>query len=423
MALTDTRIRNAKPGSKAYKLSDANWLYLVVHPNGSKLWRMNYRFLGKQKTLAIGAYPEISLQEARQRVAEARKLLAQGMDPSEHKKDQVRAAKLASGQTFKALAKEFLAKCEKKGYADATLDKKKWILNDLVIPVIGHRPIAEIRPAEVLDLLADIEASGRLETAKRARQTIGAVFRLAALTDRAPGDPTTVLRGQIKPPKVTNYPAVVRPAEFGELMRRIATVRSTIVRLALEFQAHTFVRPIELRLATWDEIDLEDSIWRIPAERMKMRRPHDVPLVPATRKILREIRLYTGRTEGLIFHSPKNPRKPISENTLNHALWALGYKGKHCSHGFRSSASTILNESKKYDKDVIEFQLAHLEGSETRRAYNRAQYWEQRVQMMHDWANMIAEMREEAASGTTTTLQNVTGSISARARNQGSSTV
>ena len=393
MALTDTRIRNAKPGSKAYKLSDANWLYLVVHPNGSKLWRMNYRFLGKQKTLAIGAYPEISLQEARERVVEARKLLAQGIDPSEHKKNQARAAKLASGQTFKALAKEFLAKCEKKGYADATLDKKKWILNDLVIPVIGHRPIAEIRPAEILELLADIEASGRLETAKRARQTIGAVFRLAALTDRAPGDPTTVLRGQIKPPKVTNYPAVVRPAEFGELMRRISTIRSTIIRLALEFQAFTFVRPVELRFATWDEIDLETSVWSIPAERMKMRRPHDVPLVPATRQILREVRKYTGRSHGFIFHSPQNPNKPISENTLNKNLWALGYKGRHCSHGFRSSASTLLNESKKYDKDVIEFQLAHLEKNQVRRAYNRAEYWEQRVQLMHDWANMIMELR------------------------------
>ena len=397
MALTDTRIRNAKPGSKAYKLSDANWLYLVVQPSGSKLWRMNYRFLGKQKTLALGAYPEVSLQDARQRVAEARKLLAQGVDPSEHKKDQLRAAKLASGQTFKAVAEEFLAKCERKGYADATLDKKKWILNDLVIPIIGHRPIAEIRPAEVLDLLADIEASGRLETAKRARQTIGAVFRLAALTDRAPGDPTTVLRGQIKPPKVTNYPAVVRPAEFGELMRRIATVRSTIVRLALEFQAHTFVRPIELRLATWDEIDLEDSIWRIPAERMKMRRPHDVPLVPATRQILREIRRYTRRLEGIIFHSPKDPREPLSENTLNKTIWALGYKGKHCSHGFRSSASTILNE-RGYRKDVVEFQLAHVEKNETRRAYNRALYWDERVKMMHDWADIIAQLREGASS-------------------------
>src|SRR5690606_5889455 len=221
----------------------------------------------------------------------------------------------------------------------------------------------------------------------RVRQTIGAVFRLAALTDRAPGDPTPVLRGQIRAPRVTSYPAIVRPDEFGELMRRISTIRSTIVRLALEFQAHTFTRPIEIRFATWDEIDLETSVWTIPAERMKMRRPHDVPLVPATRQILREVRRYTGRSHGLIFHSPQNPNKPLSENTLNKNLWALGYKGKHCSHGFRSSASTILNESKKYDKDVIEFQLAHLVGNETRRAYNRAQWWDQRVQMMHDWAD------------------------------------
>ena len=393
MALTDTRIRTAKPGNKAYKISDANWLYLVVHPSGSKLWRMNYRFLGKQKTLAIGAYPEISLQEARERAAEARKLLAQGIDPSQHKKDQVRVAKLTSGQTFKALAKEFLAKCERKKLSQRTLDKKRWILDTYVIPVIGHRPIAEIRPAEILELLADIEAAGKLETAQRTKQTIGEIFRLAALTDRAPGDPTPVLRGQIKRPQVTNYPAIVRPDEFGELMRRISTIRSTIIRLALEFQAFTFVRPVELRFATWDEIDLETSVWSIPAERMKMRRPHDVPLVPATRQILREVRKYTGRSHGFIFHSPQNPNKPISENTLNKNLWALGYKGRHCSHGFRSSASTLLNESKKYDKDVIEFQLAHLEKNQVRRAYNRAEYWEQRVQLMHDWANMIMELR------------------------------
>jgi Integrase len=396
MALTDLKVRNVKPNGKVIKISDGEGLYLQVQPNGTKLWRLAYRFLGKQKTLAIGTYPEISLQEARERKMEARKLLAQGIDPSEHKKDQIRAAKLASGQTFKAVAKEFLAKCEAKGYAKDTLDKKKWILNDLVIPVLGHRPIADIRPSEILELLSDIEASGRLETAKRVRQTIGAVFRLAALTDRAPGDPTPVLRGQIRAPRVTSYPAIVRPDEFGELMRRISTIRSTIVRLALEFQAHTFTRPIEIRFATWDEIDLETSVWTIPAERMKKRRPHDVPLVPATRQILREVRKYTGRSHGLIFHSPQNPNKPLSENTLNKNIWALGYKGRHCSHGFRSSASTILNESKKYDKDVIEFQLAHLVGSETRRAYNRAQWWDQRVQMMHDWADMIAEMRERS---------------------------
>jgi len=179
-------------------------------------------------------------------------------------------------------------------------------------PIIGHRPIADIRPSDILELLSDIEASGRLETAKPVRQTVGAVFRLATL------------------------------------------------RLALEFQAHTFTRPIEIRFATWDDIDLETSLWTIPAERMKMRRPHDVPLVPATRQILREVRKYTGRSHGLIFHSPQNPNKPMSENTLNKNIWALGYKGRHCSHGFRSSASTLLNESKKYDKDVIEFQLAHL---------------------------------------------------------------
>jgi integrase len=210
-------------------------------------------------------------------------------------------------------------------------------------------------------------------------------------------DPTTVLQRVIRAPQHISHSAVVHETGFGELMDKIARYKSPLVRFALEFLAHTFVRPGELRFATWDEIDLEDSVWRIPEERMKMRRPHDVPLVPATRALLRSVSRLTGRLEGLIFPSPQTWRQPMSENTLNHALWTMGYKGKHTSHGFRASASTILNE-RGYRKDVIEFQLAHVESNEVRRAYNRAQYWDQRVQMMRDWADIIAELRKKVAS-------------------------
>ncbi len=413
MALTDAHVRNAKPCGKPYKLTDSDGLYLQVQPTGSRLWRLAYRFLGKQRTLAIGSYPEISLQEARARRIEARRLLAQGIDPSEHKQQQLKAAKLAAASTFAAVAEEYLAKVEKQGLARATLDKKRWILNDLINPRIGHRPIAELKPSDILDVLSDLESSGRLETTRRARQVIGAVFRLAALTDRASGDPTYILRRAIRVPQVNSHPAIIHEAAFGELLRAIERYKSPIIRLALMFQAHTFVRPGELRFATWDEIDIEDSVWRIPAERMKMRRPHDVPLVHATRTILRDVRRITGRTEGYIFPSPQSWRKPMSENALNKALEALGYKGKHTSHGFRSSASTILNE-RGYRSAVIEFQLAHIEPNAVKRAYNRAQYWDERVALMNDWADIIAELKSPSHGNGT-----ARGATSAEARGAG----
>lgn len=392
MALTDTRVRNAKATVKPYKLSDRDGLYLKVNPNGSKLWRLKYRFLGREKTLAIGAYPEVGLQEARERQLEARKLLSQGIDPVEHRQAQIKAAKLAAASTFGAIAKEYLAAEERKGYADDTIRRKKWIFETYVLPKIGHRIITELRPSDLLPILTNLERSNKLATARKARQEMSAVFRLASLTDRAMYDPTTALHRSVRAPRTTSHPAIVYESGFGELMRRIATVRNPITRLALEFLAHTFVRPIELRLATWDEIDLEDSVWTIPAERMKMRRPHDVPLVPATRQILREVRKVTLMKKGWIFPCPKDSRQPMSSKCLLKAIYSIGYKGKHCSHGFRASASTILND-RGYREKVIDFQLAHFEQNETRKAYNRALYWDERVKLMHDWADIIAELR------------------------------
>ena len=403
MPLTDVAIRAAKPRAKPYKMTDEKGLYLLVKPGGGKLWQFKYTKGGKEKNLSIGPYPDITLAIARERRLEARRLLTEGIDPSQHKQQRAKQVALDAASSFRAVASEYLAQADKQGLAPITVSKKRWVLEQLVYPKIGDRHIRELRPSDILAVLTDIEASGRLETAKRARQYIGAVFRLAALTDRANGDPTPLLRGQMQAPKVVSYPAVIREDQFGELLRRIAGYKRPIVRLALQFIALTFVRSGELRFAKWPEIDLEDNVWRIPQSRMKMRRPHDVPLCGATRVILkqaRELFPYCWEAGGYIFPSPLAPRKCMSENCLTDALRSLGYKGIHTTHGFRSSASTILNE-RGFRREVIEAQLAHQEENAVRRAYNRAQYWAEREKMMRDWARICTELRDSRKSART----------------------
>jgi integrase len=393
MPLSELSVRKAKPRERAYKLRDGDGLYLLVKENGSKLWRVNYRYLGKYKTLALGAYPELGLAGARDKRFEARKLLSAGIDPSEHKQEQRKAAELAAANTFEAVAKEYLTSIQKPGLAAITVEKKRWILEDLVNPLIGKRSIGEIRTSEVLNVLKGIEETGRLETAKRTRQVIGSVFQLACLTDRATHNPANVLQRTIKAPRVTSHPAIVREEAFGALLRDIETFASPIVRHALNFLAYTFPRPIELRFMDWHEVDERNWIWTIPAKHAKMRRPHDVPLVAQARATLACVARVTGRRRGLVFPSPLDATKPISENTLNKALAVLGYKGRHTSHGFRSSASTILNE-RRYREAVIEVQLNHLDPDQTRRAYNRARYWDERVALMEEWAGIVDSLRQ-----------------------------
>lgn len=392
MAITDARCRNAKKRARPYKIGDAEGLYLLVQPSGGRLWRMNYRHLGKQRTLAIGRYPDVSLETARERRQEARKLLASGVDPSAHKQAMARAAKLADRNTFAHVAAEYMAS-KSKSLAEKTLERNQHIVDKLICPKIGKRPIAELRASDILGVLSAIEAAGRLETAARARQLISGIFRLATLTDRCSGDPTAALRGAIRAPRHTGYPAIVREDEFGELLRAIETYPTPIIRLAMKFAALTFTRPGELRFATWDEI--KGDVWEIPASRMKMRREHMVPLSKDAKAILKQVRaLHPGRKrEGYIFPSPRGWRKPMSEITIAQALNRLGYKGRHSHHGFRSSASTILNE-RGYRADVVEFQLAHQEKNEIRRAYNRASYFEERVRLMRDWAAICSELRQ-----------------------------
>jgi len=372
-------------------------LHLLVTPGGSKLWRFRYRFGGKQLMISFGAFPEVSLATAREKRDAARKLIANGKDPSQQKKlDRVVAA-TAANNTFGAIAEEHLTTLKENGAAEATLNKVRWLLLDLASP-LAQRPIAEITPAEILVILKRLEKSGRRETARRLRSVIGKIFRLAVATLRANADPTYALQGALLAPLVHHRPAITDEKQLGALMASIDEYDGwRTLKFALHFLALTMARPGEVRYLRRNEIIWPKATWRIPAERMKMRRPHDIPLSRQALVVLREI---WGASEGdaLVFPSIRSTRKPLSENALNSALRRMGYtKDEMCAHGFRSSASTILNEH-GYDRDVIEVALAHQEEDATRAAYNRAKYWPQRVTLLQDWADLLDEFRALSGS-------------------------
>ncbi len=396
MPLTDTAIRKAKPAAGVIKLSDGGGLQLHILPNGSKYWKLAYRYEGKQKKLAIGVYPEVSLAEARKRREAARALLREGRDPMVERRVEKLARAIAAGNTFAAIADELLAKMTREGRAQATLEKTKWLF-DFARPLIGDRPIAEISAAEVLTVLRKVEARGRLETARRLRSTIGSVFRYAIATARADNDPTFALRGALTTPKVKPRAAVTDPKAVGALLRSVwAYDGQPATKAALQLMAYLFPRPGELRLAEWPEFDLEAGVWSIPAHRMKMRRPHKVPLPSQAIAILMQLREITGYGR-LVFPSVRSLQRPISDNTLNAALRRLGYsQDEATAHGFRATASTLLNESGLWHADAIERQLAHEDADSIRRAYARAEFWDERVRMMRWWADKLDALREGA---------------------------
>lgn len=396
MPLTDTAIRKAKPGASTVKLSDGGGLQLHVHPNGSKYWRLAYRHNGKQKKLSFGIYPEISLAEARKRREAARALLHEGKDPMVERRVEKVARTIAAGNTFAAIADELLAKMTREGRADTTIKKTRWLF-DFARPLIGERPIAKISAAEVLAVLRRVEVRGRLETARRLRSTIGSVFRYAIATARAENDPTFALRGALTTPKVKPRAAVTDPKAVGALLRSVwAYEGQPATKAALQLMAYLFPRPGELRLAEWPEFDLHTGVWSIPAQRMKMRRPHKVPLAPPAVAILRQLRKITGHGK-LVFPSVRSELRPISNNTLNAALRRLGYSPDEATaHGFRATASTLLNESGLWHADAIERQLAHEDEDSVRRAYARAEFWDERVRMMQWWADELDALREGA---------------------------
>ena len=393
MALTDREIRAANPAKAIAKLSDGGGLQLWITPDGAKRWRLAYRHNTKQKTLAIGVYPHVSLREAREARDEAKRLLGAGQDPSLTRKLEKAAKVKASANTFNKVADELLDKKRMEGKAERTTAKVEWLLN-LVRPDLGARPIAEIAAPEVLRVLKAVEARGRLETAKRLRATIGQVFRFAVATGRGDVDPTASLRGAIASPVVLHRAAIVEPKAFGGLLRAIASYEGAPeTKAALELSALTFARPGEIRAAEWSEFDFESAVWSIPAQKMKMRRPHRIPLASRSVEVLRDLHAVTGNGR-FVFPSNRSRQRCMSENTINAALRRLGFaKEEMTAHGFRSAASSILNECGLWHADAIERQLAHVDGDSVRRAYARADFWDERVRMMAWWADRCNEMQ------------------------------
>lgn len=388
MPLTDMKCRNARPGQRLKKLSDGGGLQLWIQPSGSRQWRLAYRFGGKQRLLALGPYPVLSLADARERRGEAKKLLAKDVDPSEAKR-QAKRAQAQSEDTFRAIAQEYVSKLTQEGRAEATLTKLEWLLS-FAYPTLGSRPVRHITVPEVLGVLQRVEARGRYETARRLRSTIGSVFRYAMATARAESDPTIALKGALIAPRVASHAAITTPTALGGLLRAIdAYDGQPSTRLALKLLALLFPRPGELRLAEWSEFDFRKRVWTIPASRMKMRRAHRVPLSSQSVGILKRLNEVGGGGD-LLFPSIRTPTRAVSDNTLNAALRRLGYAGDEMTaHGFRATASSLLNESGEWHPDAIERQLAHVESDDVRRAYARAEFWDERVRMMQWWADYL----------------------------------
>ena len=389
MPLSDAQLRAIKPATTARKISDGGGLHVLVTPQGSKLWRLAYRYAGKQKLLALGAYPTISLADARTRRDEAKRLLASGIDPASEAKREKAQRKASTANTFEAIAEEYLAKVRREGRAEATLTKKRWLIG-MAVASLGKRPIAEISAAEILLPLRKVEADGNYETARRLRAVIGQVFRYAIATSRASNDPTFGLRGALVAPTVTHRAAITDWKGFAGLIRALWDYEGTPeTRAALKLMAILYPRPGELRQAEWSELDLEKGIWTIPAKRTKMRREHRKPLPGLAVEILHDLRNHTGNRR-LAFPSMQSPERPLSENTLNAALRRLGYaQSEMTSHGFRATASTLLNESGKWHADAIEAELGHVGADDVRRAYHRAAYWDERLRMAEWWAEQV----------------------------------
>jgi len=394
--LTDTQVRQAKPREREYKLADYASLYLLIRPNGSKLWRLDYRFGGKQKTLALDAYPIVTLAEARERRDAARKLLANGIDPGVQRKlEKIAAA--AGGNTFREVAEELLAKQAREGRAAMTTKKNRWLLEP-AFKTFGDRPVGEITAPELLHALRKFQRRERYESARRMRTVAGMVFRYAIATGRATRDISLDLRGALITPNVQHRPAITEPKKVGALLRAIdGYAGQPTTRMALQLSALLFVRPGETRRARWREFDLGAAVWNIPAETMKMDRPHRVPLARQSVGIIRQLEKITGEGE-FLFPAITSVRRPMSENTLNAALRRLGYsKEEVTAHGFRTTASTLLNEMGRWSPDAIERQLAHQEEDDVRRAYKHpAEFWAERVEMMQAWADYLDQLRSGA---------------------------
>ena len=388
--LTDVKLRQAKcpKGQSVLKLHDGEGLYLWVFPNGSKYWRMRYWIEGKEKLSALGVYPQVTLNQARSRRVKMQRQLADGLDPAVARKAEKHARMMAAEGSFEAVAKEWYGKHVHQWSASHTRDVQRR-LEANIFPALGKRPIAEMEAPELLAALRKIESRGSHDLAHRLLQVCGQVFRYAIATGRCSRDLSKDLYGALAPHKKKNQ-AAVRPEELPELMRAIAgydRLGSSQVRLALELLALTFVRTGELIGATWDEFDLENAVWCIPAERMKMRAEHVVPLTRQTIAKLTELKRLSGYSRFVL--PGRDAAKTMSNGAMLMALKRMGYAGKMTGHGFRAVASTILNESGQWSADAIERQLAHCERNAVRGAYNRAEYLKERKRMMQWWADYL----------------------------------
>ena len=387
-ALSEAKIRASRPKERAYKVFDERGLFMLVTPTGGRLWRFRYRLGGVEKLLTLGAYPDVPLKRAREKREDARKLVADGVDPCA-KRQAERATQV---ETFEAIAKEWL-ELQSRSLAAETMEILGTRLKSFLNPYVGSRPIASITAQELLAALRRIEARGRHETAHRVRSLAGRVFRYAVATGRAQHDVAADLKDALAPVKSRNFASVTEPARVGELLRAIDGYSGQpITALALKLAPLVFVRPGELRGAEWSEFDLEGAEWRIPAARMKMGEQHIVSLSRQAMEILRELHILTGNGR-YVFPSLLSAERPMSDNTINGALRRLGYgSGEQTGHGFRSMASTLLNEQ-GFPPDIIELQLAHQERNKVRAAYNKAQRLTERRAMMQSWADFLDQLR------------------------------
>lgn len=395
MPLTDTAIRKAKPADKPIKHTDGGGLYLLLRPDGARWWRMDYRrpITGKRNTLSLGVYPDVGLADARAKRDEARKLLAAGTDPGEHRKAEKAAGMERAANSFEVVAREwFRVRCS--DLAASYREKIIARLENDVFPWLGGMPVADVTAPDLLKTMRRIEERGTLETAHRVLQCCGRVFRYAIATGRATSDPTTALRGALAPAEGKHHAAITEPAAFGGLLRAISGYNGDFVTsCALKLAPLWFVRPGELRQAEWSEFDLEAGTWCIPASKMKMKEDHIVPLSEQALAVVRDLQPLTGGSRYL-FPSARSNKRPMSNNTINAALRRMGYSNDTMTaHGFRAAARTMLDEQLGFRPDYIEHQLAHAVRDPNGRAYNRTAHLPERQKMMQAWADYLDTLK------------------------------
>ncbi|ARN73613.1 tyrosine-type recombinase/integrase [Oceanicoccus sagamiensis] len=399
MALTDSKIRNLKPRDKTYRVADEKGLYLEVFPNSSKYWRHKYRFNGKEKRLAYGVYPEVTLKEARSKRDTSRKLLEHDTDPGAAKLAKKAAISEAAANSFQIVALEWYEK-QKPTWATSTAKKRKALIDNDLIPWLGKRPVSDISAAEILTTLQRIENRGAKETAHNGRQVASQIFRYARLTQRCTHDPVQDLKGALSPKQTNHRPAITEPAELGKLLVAIDEYQGThIVRSLLALCPLLFQRPGEMIAMEWQEIDLESGEWQLPADKMKMKTAHLVPLPQQAIAIIKDLHPLTGQSRYVFPNQSKRRTHHASNGTINKALQNIGIDTKtvHCAHGFRATARTILDEQLGFRAEWIEHQLAHQVRDTLGRAYNRTKHLPQRAEMMQKWADYLDTLKIETS--------------------------